>query len=582
MSLFVVSTRDPGLAEAAIAKARQQFAAHGHSVVDAIDLDGWQALHGRQRLGGPDTLLRRGDDLVAVAGMPIVDGLIGRTALERLLEPGMTPAPDWSRVGGQFVALVRRAGRTFILGDYFGAFQLFHDIDGRVFSTSLLSALCALPRVSFDPQGLYEWAFGVCTMGTDTAFAQLKMLGPNQCIELMPTGVELHALSKNLIEPQGEELPTDELIRRNRDQVMRVADSFVGKFGNDINCPLSAGFDSRLMLAALRAAGAKPRVYVYGPRGGADVRVAQAIGAAEGFPVEWTDKQSDPIAPDAFSEQVEFNFNDLDGLPNFGNLFDNGVNAAARDARHAGGSLAVSGGGGEIFRDFFMLPNRPMSAWTLARAFSSRFLPSDALPPFDAGVYRRRIADKFAAGVGIDDRDEPLARNRIEQAFMRVRIPALFRWEMTAEARHGPYGLTFADPGLVAEAMRIPIPLKYDGRFQAMLINAIDPALARHKSGYGHAFDGAPGWRYRLEEAATRYRPAWVRERTYLVKRRRGRMMDEHGGLLSPDFMGRVIDLSFPILRNYFDVARINDGGLWRRIACLEYLAAKLGSKLTR
>jgi hypothetical protein len=582
MSLFVVSTRDPGFAEAAIAEARSQFAAHGHTVVDAIELDGWRALHGRPRLGGPDTVLHRGKDLVAVAGMPIVDGLVGRAALERLLEPGLTPAPDWSRIGGQFVALVRRAGRTFIIGDYFGVFQLFHGCDDKVFSTSLLSALRVLPRVSFDPQGLYEWAFGVCTMGRDTAFLQLKLLGPERCVELTETGAVWHSLPKRIVGWRHEDLPIAERIRRNRDQVMRVADSFVRGFGNDINCPLSAGFDSRLMLGALRAAGAKPRVYVYGPRGGADVRVAQAIGAAECFPVEWTDKQSDPIAPDAFPEQVEFNFNDLDGLPNFGNLFDNGVNAAARDARHTGGSLAVSGGGGEIFRDFFMLPDGPMSAWTLARAFSSRFLPSDALPPFDADAYRRRIADKFAAGLGTDDRNEPLARGRIEQAFMRVRIPALFRWEMTAEARHGPYGLTFADPALVTEAMRIPIPLKYDGRFQAMLINAIDPALARHKSGYGHAFDGAPGWRYRVEEAATRYRPAWVRERTYLVKRRRGRMMDEHGGLLSPDYMGRVIDLSFPVMRGYFDVARINDGGLWRRIACLEYLAQKLGSKLTR
>ena len=55
---------------------------------------------------------------------------------------------------------------------------------------------------------------------------------------------------------------------------------------------------------------------------------------------------------------------------------------------------------------------------------------------------------------------------------------------------------------------------------------------------------------------------------------------DEHGGLLSPDYMGRVIDLDFPAMRGWFAMDRVQDSGLWRRIACLEYLAQRLGSKL--
>jgi asparagine synthase (glutamine-hydrolysing) len=58
-------------------------------------------------------------------------------------------------------------------------------------------------------------------------------------------------------------------------------------------------------------------------------------------------------------------------------------------------------------------------------------------------------------------------------------------------------------------------------------------------------------------------------------------MSDEHGGLFSPEYMGRVIDLEFPIMRRYFQLEKIKDSGLWRRIACLEYLAAFLGSRLS-
>jgi asparagine synthase (glutamine-hydrolysing) len=580
MALFVLSTRDPDHAGQMELAARAQFARHGLPAVTTLELDGWRALHAAPRLGGPDTLLTRGDDLVAVAGMPIVDGLIGRAALERLLEPGVVPDIDGRRIEGQFVALVRRAGRTFLFGDYFGAFQLFHDTGERFFTPSQLAAIDALPRVSFDPQGLYEWVFGVVSMGVDSVFAELKLLGSERFVELTPTGAVSHPLRRPVFDWTVPDISDEERVSRNRDRLMAVAEAHVRAFGDEINCPLSAGTDSRLMLSALRAAGCTPRVYVYGPPGGADVRIAQAVGAAEGFPVEWIDKQSDPIAPEAFPEQVERNFHDVDALPNFGNLFDNGVNAAARDKRHAGGSLAVSGGAGEIYRDFFMMPDRPASAWTLARSYSSRFLPSDARAPFDAVTYRRNIADKLAAGLGASDRDEPLARTRIEQALPRVRVPALFRWEMTAESRHGPYVLMFIQPSLVAEAERVPMHLKRNGRFQAMMIRAIDPALARHLSGYGYDYVSGPNLRYRLEEAATRYRPAWLRERTYAIKRRRGAMNDEHGGLLSADYAGRVVDMDLPIMRRWFDVDVINDAGLWRRLACLEYLAQRLGSRL--
>lgn len=580
MSLFIVDTRDAAFAAQAQASARRQFALHGHATVTAWDLGGWRLLHAAPIMGGPETLFARGDDLVAVAGTPIVDGLFGRAALERLLEPGLVPGLDTERIEGQFVAVVRRGGRTFLFSDFYGIFQLFHDAGERFFSTSQLAALDVLPRVSFDPQGLYEWAFGVVSIGDGSVFSELKMMGPERVVELTPTGAVSHAVARPLADWTPHDASPEELVQRNRDRLMRVAEAHVRAFGNDIFCPLSAGFDSRLMLAALRAAGAVPHVYVYGPPGGADVRIAQAIGAGEGFTVHWTDKQAAPIEPDAFSAQVERNFHELDGLPNFGNLFDNGVNAAARDARHAGGAIAVSGGGGEIYRDFFMLPDRPVSAWTLARAFSSRFLASDALPPFDAASYRRRIAAKWAAGLGSDDPDQPLARTRIEQALPRVRLRALFRWEVNAECRYGPYSLFFQQPSLLAEAGRVPTRLKQAGRFQAMMIDAIDPALARHVSGYGHHFAGPPGLRYRLEEAATRYRPAWLRERTYALKRRRGTMTDEHGGLLSPEYMGRVLDPQLPIMRRWFEVDAINDAGLWRRLACLEYLAQRLGSRL--
>ena len=77
-----------------------------------------------------------------------------------------------------------------------------------------------------------------------------------------------------------------------------------------------------------------------------------------------------------------------------------------------------------------------------------------------------------------------------------------------------------------------------------------------------------------------RIRPSWLRARTYAIRRRLGPIGDEHGGLLEPDYMRRVIDLEFPAMRRFFNVDAITDSGMWRRIACLEYLAAHLGSRM--
>ncbi|HEU0065897.1 MAG TPA: hypothetical protein VFQ57_01515 [Sphingomonas sp.] len=579
-ALFLVSTADPVFACQSETAAREQFALHGMRGLSGHDVPGWRLIHAPAINGGPDSLLIDGDDLVAVAGTIVVDGRYGRPALKALLASDMMPAPDWTRVGGHFVAVVRRGGRTFLLGDCYGVYQLFHDTDERIFSTSQLATLAAMPKVSFHVQGLYEWAFGVCSIGNDTVWNELKFLGPERLVELTPTGTLSHALSKPLIVPPDDALPLAEMIARNSAQLMRVTQAQVDAFGNQINCPLSGGMDSRLMLAALRAAGCQPRVYVYGPPSGSDVVIAKAIGKAEGFDVEWIDKQADPIAQDAFTVQAKRNFHELDGLPNFGNLFDNGVNALAREKRHANGALAVSGGGGEVYRDFFMLADRPVSAMTVTRCFNSRFIASDATDLFDAKAYRERIADKVAAAVFCDDRNEMLDRRRMEQAFPRTRLRSLFRWEINIESRYGPWAMTFLDPVLMAEAMRLPTDIKFAGRFEGMMINAIDPALARHVSGYGHDFTGAPGVRYRLEEGATRNRPVWLRERSYAIQRRMKPMSDEHGGILTPDYLGRVIDLGFPAMRRFFHVDRITDSGLKRRVACLEYMVAWLGSKL--
>jgi asparagine synthase (glutamine-hydrolysing) len=575
---FLVRADDPGFAESALDAARRQFPLHGFSRLAEKSVPGWHLLHAPHIHGGPESLLVRGEDLVAVAGSFVCDGKMGRPALEALLD---MERPDWSRLGGQFAALVHRRGRTRLFTDFFAAFQLFHDAEMRLFSTSFLSAVHALPRLSFDVQSVYEFAFNAVPIGDDTIFNELKMLGPDRLVELGEGTKTFHALSKPLPSCVAG-MPVEERLDLHRGRLAGIVRPFVQHFGDRAFCPLSGGLDSRLALAALRAEGCDPRTYVYGSESDDDVRIARQIGEAQGFHVDWLDKENyRTVTPDEFPEQVERNFHEYDALPNYGELFENGGNAAGRDARHAGGAMSASGGCGEVYRNFFFLADRPTRASTVARSFFARYALQDVTEQFDEGAFLRAIEDKILLALGAPGDRSKLPRAVIEQVYPRVRCRSAFGKEISLEGRYGAYLMPFLDQHVAEAGIELPMKLKNAGLFEARLLLSIDPELARQPSAYGHDFSTPPSFRHRFSEWSTRVRPAWVRQRTYALHRRLRPLEDEHGGLLTPDYMSRVVDLDYPVMRRFFRPEAITDSSLMRRIACLEYFAARLGSRLS-
>ncbi|MET1755129.1 hypothetical protein ABVV53_06625 [Novosphingobium sp. RD2P27] len=577
--LFLVREERKGSAEPFLGIARDQFAKHGFSRLEQHRFPGWALLRAPYISDGPALFFGHGDDFAAAAGTLAYDGLTGSAALQKLLAEADPPQFDWSRLAGQFALILHRGGRTFVATDFFAAFQLYHDAEMSLFSTSLLTAARVLPRVTFDPQGIYEYAFQASVLGDDTVLSEVKRLGPNRVVELTSSGEVLsHSVSKPLPAAPIRQ-PTAERLANHKHLLTKVVTEQVSHFGNQVQCPLSGGLDSRLVLAVLRSLGCQPNIYVYGWPNSPDVVIAKQIGAAEGFEVEWIDKDTyRDITPEEFPEQVARNFEEHDGPPNFGGMFDNGGNSYARDARHKDGALAVSGGGGEVYRDFFFLPDRRLTAAEVTDSFFARFDRGDTTSTFDAGAYLRRMRDKMLDVLERPGDTGKLPRAVIEQIYPRVRCRSLFGRELSVEGRYSPYLLPFLDQRVVSAAVTLPLGLKRAGLFEAQLLNAIDPVLAARPSAYGHHFAEPPSRRHRFDEWATRVRPIWLRKNSYAIQRRLRPMGDEHGGLNSPEFMGRVVDLEFPIMRRYFNVEKVTDSALHRRVACLEYFAAHLGN----
>ncbi len=572
-------TRIDGGEGGRLAEARAQFARHGFAAPTEFRTATHAGFHVPYVFGGPEMFLARGDDFIAAAGTLAYRGRLGAEALSALLEAFDGPFNDWRSIDGQFALLVHKAGRTWALTDYFGAFQFFHDADCRTLSTSFLATAQACPRLSLSTQGVYEFAFNVFPTGNDTVLNEVRRLGPNSQLEI-GAAVTWHAVKKPLPE-RVERMKLADRVAAEAERLRAVVAPFVQAYGDRIQCPLSGGIDSRLALALLRDQGVKPHVYVYGAPGHPDVEIARAVGKAEGFTVEAFDKRAwASIEPDAFAERVEQSFQQCDALITDGELFDNGGNAFARHARQAGGQLAVSGGCGEVFRNFFYLPDRPLRAVDAVRSFFTRFTGSDTTALFDPQAFVGAIEAKALDCLERDDREEVLQRVVIEQLYPRLRCRAFFGREISVLARQGAYLMPFFERRVVEQAITTPMPLKSYGRFEAALLAHIDPRLASHSSAYGHAFDEAPSAGHRMSELGSRLRPTWARAKSYALQRKLGPMGDEHGGLLSPIFLGRVIDLHFPHMRRFFRMANINDSGLYRRIATLEYVAQHFGGRL--
>jgi asparagine synthase (glutamine-hydrolysing) len=231
-------------------------------------------------------------------------------------------------------------------------------------------------------------------------------------------------------------------------------------------------------------------------------------------------------------------------------------------------------------RNFFYLPDRAMTARALVETFFARFSSGDAADGFDADRFLGNLEAKALAAIGRPGDTEPLERPLIEQLYPRMRCRAFFGREISLVGRQGGYLMPFFDQVLVGDALGIPIAQKNAGRYESAVLRNIDPRLAAYPSGYGYAFTAAPTPRHRWSEFSTRARPVWMRKRSYALRRRLGAVEDEHGGLLTPAYLGRVIDLHFPHMSRFFQMPNIADSGLYRRIATLEYLGRHLEDRL--
>lgn len=516
-------------------------------------------------------------DFIAAVGTLFYKKKTGAGALRSLYDDFGGPGDLFSELCGQFAVVVRKGGVLSCFNDYFGIYHLYGDEHGNVVSSSFLAVLRSLEEARVSPQALYEYIFDAASYGTETLIRGVRRLETSRIHALQPRRKWL---------PKTCRLAQSELPGRFEDQVDAANADLVSyfemlraNFGERLLLGVSGGYDSRLLLAAALKAGARPQLFVGGGAASADVRVAKALAAARGLRLEHFDTAALAEPPaDRFPQSVEEKLEHYDGTGIRGAIND-GEEYLWRLRRMAGAAVELNGGGGEIYRDFWKIPNRRLPI----REFVAKVLEfknldkiAAATPAFKRADYRESLVHKLKAALRTSS--DTMSREQVASLYTILRSNA-FAGPTSKEMNLLGYSLLpFAEPKLSFPSYRIALRHKIYGRFESEMIRRLDPALAALPSSYGHRFSDPLPLRKRSRETLDRHcrnlLPLPLIFLAYSLLRKKNQY-NSSPYYYSERYLETIVDLKKLRLAEYVDMDRIralDDPFVLSRVLTVEVL----------
>lgn len=512
-------------------------------------------------------------DFIAVLGSLIHHGQAAPACLPEMLAGFRADEFAWRDLLGTYVVLVGQGGRLHVFADGLGACKLYTNADGTLWSNSFLAMLelCAPRRL--DVQACYEYVCNGAVFGDRTLVAEIRALPPN-CVLQVDAEVSHRVLPSPISSaPPPADATLERVAQAQVRQLDTVFEPITQAYRDRLRISFSGGFDSRLMLAMLLRHGVRPTLFVYGGVDDEDVRIARTITRAEGLELVHIDKDAAPDPdPDDFAGTVEHDLFAFDGWKVEYGLFDFGIDRRDRLARHGDGQVPLNGSLGEIYRNFFYMPDRRSSTLGVVSTFYSPYDPAAFTRRFDERRYRAALAAAMRDAIGAPV--DSLARHQVEDLYPKFRGRFWTGRDAQLNQRFGDMFLPYLEPAAISNTAGIPLGMKDLGRLQGRMIASVHPRLAAYPSDYGFALDGPRPLPYRVKTFLGTQRPAWLRKLSFRLKHRTRQPVP---AALEPALLSRVLDVEFPLMRTLFRLERINSAQQFGLIATLEYLGQRYG-----
>lgn len=437
----------------------------------------------------------------------------GKAALVHALNDIATSGEiDETAVRGNFALVVHTPTHCCLLNDPLGFVRIYASPDRCFYSTSWLATCAYADKVELDEAAAIEYVLIEASHSTATLAQGITTLPLGDAFDLLHRR-QVHRRVLNLLDAAPVPSSFDEAVEAISVCLGTVFADVATAFPSRTRAALSGGFDSRLIVAGLLARGNRPDLFVYGAPGSSDVTIAQAVANAAGLPIKAADKTAlvrkmpPPSLDDLVASALFF-----DGLPNDG-ILNAEVDRTTRLQQTAGGYIALNGGGGEVFRNYFHLPDRPLRARDLVQAFYRGFDARVLRKPGALSAFSERLAGSMERTLGIDAANcgRPLARTHIELLYPLFRCHHWMAVNNSVAIRHGHYSTPLVDLNTVSLTWRLPLRWKAAGQLESRLVTRLHPGLAAQQSSHGFRFIDGPDRRTRYREWLTCARPVVLR-----------------------------------------------------------------------
>ncbi len=493
--------------------------------VHALDID-WSGgtlrawAHPSQR--GKDNFEIRTPSGVACCVGPVwYMGKFGSAALSLLLgDLGATGRIDEMELRGNFALFLCIGGKCVLMNDAPGFVRLYTSSDGFFYSTSWLAACAYTGPVEPDETAAAEYVLLGASHSDMTVARGITTLPLGHVFDLAGKRIR-RRLPADTWEKADIPASFDAAVEEMGDHLRTVFGEVATAFPGRVRAALSGGFDSRLIVAGLLARGNHPELFVYGDATSEDIPIARRVADSAGVALNVVDKSvlDGRVSPPDLARLVDTALF-FDGLPNDG-IYDPGADRQTRLEQNAGGRIALNGGGGEIFRNFFHLPDRVLHVVDIVRAFYRGFDPKVFRCPRGMVSYEDGLVSSIGQTLGIQNAlaHQALRREQVELLYPLFRCHHWMGVNNSVGVRHGYYATPLVDLKTVRLASRLPLTWKNAGRLESHLITRLHRGVASQPSIYGFRFSDGPDWRARFAGWTTCMRP--ISARPYINSTRR-------------------------------------------------------------
>jgi hypothetical protein len=515
-------------------------------------------------------------------GTLIYNRKIARDALEELFHDFSEDGKFLANTLGHYCLIIFKKGKLYLFNDYPGLYHVFSNKNKSIISNSFLAVLKTLNEKNVSTQGLFEYVIHGACFGDATLVNEIGMLDSKKIWQLSPN---VSAIPRPLyIKRLDRTSSFNGMVEEIATDLVDYFSIIKANFSNSICSALSGGVHTRLMLGLMRKVGIKPNyLYVYGDEkntAGRDaniIQIVKAIAEGEGLSIEHLNRDKFPrFTEDEYEKLLEKRYYLGDGLGHEIGLFDNGADLYYRLSRTEKGRLQINGGGGEVFRNYWKLPDKSYHIRSFFKVRYDRMDYSIFTDCFDYDSHFSALQDKIKISLGID-------KDRINRSQIELLQPEFDNkyWMGSNNSINNllSYSLTpFGDTPFQYRGCDIPLKCKNFYTFESALMKFIDPDLARYPTSHGidlfnNRFKLSAKIRYLVTLNTPLWLKAYIRKHFWYQKSELFRLHGNKSDLpffLNKKYLDRIFRANSFCMSQYVHIDKITNPEVLSRVLTAE------------